>query len=322
MRYWLFKDYKIKGPLEIEALVVSEGLLPSNLVCPEITKGRQTWDWQAASAVPEVAEALRPKPSTPPLVETLQRRLDAAEASSAELRQGLRSRDEELARLRSELEAVKERISARPQPAEPPASPQADARNAPPAPVKLSAPAAAPVKPPAPAATPVKPPVPTAVPAKPVTPPPLAAVAVAPASAAASAQARVESASRLLQTPPRASALPSGRRTARVALAFILALMAVIALKFGGALVAYFGVGRPWPPEPPPAAPVIPVAPAALPMPERLPLHADSEVLLAPKVKRARPAAKRPSPVEAAKPAPRKIEGLPGIPPPPDTKAR
>ena len=98
--------------------------------------------------------------------------------------------------------------------------------------------------------------------------------------------------------------------------------MAVIALKFGGALVAYFGVGRPWPPEPPPAAPVIPVAPAALPMPERLPLHADSEVLLAPKVKRARPAAKRPSPVEAAKPAPRKIEGLPGIPPPPDTKAR
>jgi len=55
MRYWIYKDSQILGPLAKEELGLAGGLRPETLVCAENSAGRMDTDWRCAEEVPELS---------------------------------------------------------------------------------------------------------------------------------------------------------------------------------------------------------------------------------------------------------------------------
>ena len=55
MKYWVYKDSHILGPLSKEDFGLAGGLRPETLVCPEASVGRADSDWRCAEDIPELA---------------------------------------------------------------------------------------------------------------------------------------------------------------------------------------------------------------------------------------------------------------------------
>lgn len=82
-RYWVFQNNQVVGPYGIEELVSRSGFSGETLVCPEGRQGTDAGDWQRASLVSQVMDALsRPKsPSVPfPQTQALQNQAPANES--------------------------------------------------------------------------------------------------------------------------------------------------------------------------------------------------------------------------------------------------
>lgn len=128
MKYWVFQNNQVIGPFDREAVAQVAGFSSETLVCPEGRKGTQMGDWQRASVVPDMAEALLaatrvpamaraglergPGSTLPPeptlrdlaVLGNLQERVTSLESLSTKLQDELRSRDVEISRLKVELD--------------------------------------------------------------------------------------------------------------------------------------------------------------------------------------------------------------------------
>src|SRR6185436_6219435 len=62
MRYWVYKDSRIMGPLTTEELSHVEGASSELLLCPEGADGGRESDWRTAGEIPELAGVL-PEPA-------------------------------------------------------------------------------------------------------------------------------------------------------------------------------------------------------------------------------------------------------------------
>jgi len=65
MKYWVYKDSQILGPLAKEDFALAGGLRPDTLVCTEDSAGRMDTDWRAAEDVEELSGAWSSAPSLP-----------------------------------------------------------------------------------------------------------------------------------------------------------------------------------------------------------------------------------------------------------------
>lgn len=128
MKYWVFQNNQVIGPFDREQIAQVAGFSSETLVCPEGRKGTQMGDWQRASVVPDMAEALLaatrmpamaraglergPGSTLPPeptlrdlaVLGSLQERVSSLETLSTKLHEELRSRDVEISRLKVELD--------------------------------------------------------------------------------------------------------------------------------------------------------------------------------------------------------------------------
>src|ERR1700733_13896899 len=59
MRYWVYKDAQIIGPMTAEEVSAAEGAGPNLLLCPEGTDGSREADWKTLSEFPELAELVQ-----------------------------------------------------------------------------------------------------------------------------------------------------------------------------------------------------------------------------------------------------------------------
>src|SRR5438105_2776876 len=55
MRYWVYKDSRIMGPVGADGLAHVEGGSPDLLLCPEGADGARETDWRTAGEIPELA---------------------------------------------------------------------------------------------------------------------------------------------------------------------------------------------------------------------------------------------------------------------------
>ena len=55
MRYWVYKDSQILGPLAKEDLGLAGGVRPETLVCAEDSAGRMDADWRCAEEIEELS---------------------------------------------------------------------------------------------------------------------------------------------------------------------------------------------------------------------------------------------------------------------------
>lgn len=60
MRYWVFQNFRVTGPFEVDALGRIAGFSPTTLVCPDLNSGMDAESWTRAGTVPELAAALYP----------------------------------------------------------------------------------------------------------------------------------------------------------------------------------------------------------------------------------------------------------------------
>src|SRR5438105_1408958 len=64
MRYWVYKDSRIMGPMSSQELAHVEGGGPDLLLCPEGAEGSRESDWKTAGEIPELADVFPIKAAT------------------------------------------------------------------------------------------------------------------------------------------------------------------------------------------------------------------------------------------------------------------
>ena len=126
MKYWLFQNNQVTGPLPREELTGIAGFSAESLVCPEGRRGTAMGDWQRAGVVAELADSLlrmarvpagagmddSPGSLLPPeptlrdlaLLGTLQEKVELLENALTHFNDELRQRDDEIAALKTSLD--------------------------------------------------------------------------------------------------------------------------------------------------------------------------------------------------------------------------
>ncbi|MBI4425741.1 MAG: hypothetical protein HY554_18570, partial [Elusimicrobia bacterium] len=66
MKYWLYENRRISGPVEAEALARKPGFSARALVCPVDRSGQAPADWLPAKLVPELIAGPSAPPAPPP----------------------------------------------------------------------------------------------------------------------------------------------------------------------------------------------------------------------------------------------------------------
>lgn len=66
MKYWLYENKRISGPLDAEALMRRPGFSPRSLVCPADRNGQTPGDWTSAAVVPDLIGGPSRPPAPPP----------------------------------------------------------------------------------------------------------------------------------------------------------------------------------------------------------------------------------------------------------------
>ncbi|MCX5794730.1 MAG: hypothetical protein NTY77_04460 [Elusimicrobia bacterium] len=132
MKYWIFQNNEVCGPLDADDLAQLPGYSAEALVCPEGRKGTRMGDWQRAGMVPglsislvkasqlatagkssspasAVYAGLPPEPTLKDLAAlgSLQEKVALLESTMAQLQEGLQSKETELLSLHREIDVRK-----------------------------------------------------------------------------------------------------------------------------------------------------------------------------------------------------------------------
>ncbi|MDD5629366.1 MAG: hypothetical protein PHU21_09905, partial [Elusimicrobia bacterium] len=132
MKYWIFQNNEVCGPLEADDLAQMPGYSAETLVCPEGRKGTRMGDWQRAGMVPalsislvkasqlatagksgSIASAvyagLPPEPTLKDLAAlgSLQEKVSLMESTLAQFQEGMQSKETELLSLHREIDVRK-----------------------------------------------------------------------------------------------------------------------------------------------------------------------------------------------------------------------